>query len=52
MNHIPQRLTSLEIIQRAEAHEHAWAQWAVFWLSLGAILGCAATLLAIAIWGR
>ena len=46
------RLTPLEIIERAEARHDALLQWAVFWMSLGAILGIAGCLLVISLWGK
>jgi len=41
-----------EIIARAEARQEAWVAWAVFWMSLGAILGIAGCVLVISLWGK
>jgi hypothetical protein len=51
-NIIEQRLSADDLISRMEANERAWLSWALFWAGIGAIGGCAATLLLIEIWGR
>ena len=44
--------TIADTIARAEARQEAWVAWAVFWMSLGAILGIAGCLLVISLWGK
>lgn len=43
------RLTAEEIIARAEKREQRLVRVALFWLLIGALVGCAATLLALAL---
>jgi len=42
----------VDAIARAEARQEAWVMWAIFWMSLGAILGIAGCLLVISLWGK